>query len=365
MVLSHDPLTIEIYGTVAVRLICFLIPALAFLAFDLALPRLSKNVKARGSTQLPGRLGRGKVVEVALVAVGNALLAVLVQAALEFLVTHGLHLRSMVKVTSSVPLPWTIVIELLKGFAVRGIASYLVHRYLFHTWNTTLKTWHLQWQHSVELPFSLIAAYDHPVNYLLRFWLPGFLPAYLFRWHVLTWHVFLVLTSLEELFVFSGYAVLPSTIVLAGMARRAEAHFDAARNSDRVGNFGQWGVMDFVLGTTCEDEDDIIDDLRSEASKHALQDRVEAAVAAAVDKIVSNPDPDQDQDQDRPESKGLRKRLTRGSKKSRDGGKSETSNEEDTNQPADDDDRGEERAAVEQAHSSAPRRSGRRRGASD
>lgn len=284
LVLSHDPLTIEIYGTIAVRAVCFVLPALAFLAFDLVLPKLSKNIKARGTSQLPGQLGQRQLITVVLVALANVSLSILSQAVLEFVITRVFSLRSIVKVTSVLPLPWTIVSDLLKGLACRGILGYLIHRYVLHTYNTTLRAWHEQWQHSLRLPFSIAAAYDHPIAYLARVWVPTIVPAYLFRFHVLTWHIFLIITSLEELFIHSGYAVLPSSILLAGMARRTDAHFDSASTSGAAGNFGTLGVLDFAFGTTCKEEDDILDDIRTEADKHRLQDRIDAAVQAALSK---------------------------------------------------------------------------------
>jgi hypothetical protein len=102
------------------------------------------------------------------------------------------------------PLPWNVVINLLQGFAIRGASHYYIHRYVLHTYDSVLKTWHLRWQHSVDFPFSILAAYDHPAIYLLSTWIPTVLPAYVFRWHALTWFAFLALTSLEDLFIFSG-----------------------------------------------------------------------------------------------------------------------------------------------------------------
>lgn len=171
--------------------------------------------------------------------------------------------------------PVTIVV---KGFAIRGVLIYLVHRFVLHTYDSPLKQWHHQWQHSVRLPFSLIAAYDHPANYLLSSWLPTFLPAYLFRFHVLTWHLFVALCSLEELFVFSGYAVLPSSIVLVGMARRMDEHFDVVDEAKSAGNFGRFGILDFVCGTTCSGADDAVDDISAEAEKHNVQERAEGVM---------------------------------------------------------------------------------------
>lgn len=265
-----------------IRLFCFLLPALGFLAFDIAVPKVSKTVKARGERQLPTRHGRDKLLGIVSVAVCNVLLGVLIHAGLELLFTRVLHLKSLLKVTTIVPLPWSIVKDLLQGLVIRGAVHYAVHRFVLHTNPSVLRTWHLQWQHSVEHPFSLVAAYDHPVNHLLADWLPTILPAALFRWHVLTWFLFLSIASLEELFVFSGYSVLPSAIILPGMARRTEAHFDSVKRGKQVGNFGHLGLIDFLLGTTSSSESTIVDDVQDEAKEHQLQERIETAVQAAL-----------------------------------------------------------------------------------
>ncbi|KAI7195298.1 sterol desaturase family [Hortaea werneckii] len=291
LVASYDPLTVEFGGTLLVRLVCFLAPALSALVFDCAVPSLAKSIKARGKKQLPTNLGRKKLLEVIVVSVVNVFLAIAVQAALELLTTEVLHLRSNIKVTSLVPLPWTILKDVAKGLALRGVLRYFIHRFLLHTWSTPLKSWHLSWQHSVQLPFSLVATYDHPVVHLLSQWLPVFLPALLFRFHVLTWHVLLAVASFEDLFVYSGYAVLPSSIILAGMARRADSHFAAVRDNKPAGNFGHLGLLDFMLGTTCNDEADVMDDLQSEAQKHRLEERAESAVQGAMSGIKGEQQP--------------------------------------------------------------------------
>ena len=284
LVLSHDQLTIELYGTLAVRLLCFLLPALGFLAFDLAAPSVSKAIKAKGEKQLPSKLSRNKLLEVTGVAIFNVLLAVALQAEFEFGTTEVLHLRSVLAISSVVPLPWTMAKDVLKGFVVRGVVHYYVHRYLLHTYRSPLRTWHLRWQHSVKLPFSLVAAYDHPICYLLAQWLPLFATAVVFRMHVLTWHVLLALVSLEDLFVYSGYAVLRSSIILAGMARRTDAHF-ASVKAGKPADFGHWGILDFVSGTSYNGEADVMDDVQDEAEKHRFQERAQDAVNGALASI--------------------------------------------------------------------------------
>ena len=283
LVFAHDPLSLEMYGTLAARILFFLLPALVFLAFDYGTPSLSKNIKAYGEKNLPSKISNGRLLRIASVGVANVLLSVILQAVLEMLFTDVLNLRSILKVTSLVPLPWSIAKDVVKGLALRGVLHYYIHRYLLHTYDSPLKTWHLKWQHSIQLPFSLAAAYDHPVCHLLVNWLPDFLPAYLFRFHVLTWHIFVAITSLETLFIYSGYAVLPSSIVLAGMARRTDAHFVTAASKREPCNFGHWGILDLLLGTNCKDTASVIDDLQDEAHKHRFEERAQKAARGALD----------------------------------------------------------------------------------
>jgi hypothetical protein len=150
------------------------------------------------------------------------------------------------------------------------------------------------------LPFSIVAAYDHPLDYLLLQWLPAFVPAYFLRFHVLTWHLFIALCSLEELFVYSGYAVLPSSIVLLGMARRADEHFASVSEDREVGNFGRLGILDFVCGTNCKGEVDVVDDLQAESQKHGVKQRAEGAVDGAISGIKGK-------QKSRPNTRGQRK----------------------------------------------------------
>lgn len=281
LVLSRDPLSIEFYATLTARLLGFLLPALGFLAFDCAVPGLSKSVKARGKEHSPLKHDRRVLLEIAGVATLNVLLGVLLQIALELLCTRVFHLKSILRVTVGVDLPWNIVKDVARGYVLRGALHYVVHRYALHAHEGPLKSWHQAWQHRVRLPFSIVAAYDHPLNYLLAQWLPAFLPAYLFRFHVFTWCLFLGLCSVEELFLFSGYTALPSTILLVGMAQRCDEHFATVHDGPAVGNFGRLGVLDLVCGTACRSGDDLADDLQEEADKHDVQRRTRNAVRGA------------------------------------------------------------------------------------
>ena len=281
LVASHDPLTVEIGGLALIRTLFFLLPALGFLAFDCALPGMSKKLKASGRSQLPLHLGRDKLLHVVAVAVCNVLLSVVVQGGLELLATRLLHLRSLVRVTAMVPLPWNLVKDVVKGYILQGVLRYFIHRHLLHTYASPCQKNHLAWTHSLSFPLSIAAAYDHPMNYLLLSWLPVVLPAYFFRFHVLSLHIITAIVSLQELLVFSGYTVLPLPILLGGMARRQEDHFDSTA-AGKPGNFGQLGLLDLFLGTTCADDDDVVADAQQEADRHNVKERVEDKVNAAA-----------------------------------------------------------------------------------
>ena len=286
LVFSHGALGVELWGTLVVRVLFFLLPALASLVLDVAAPRLSAGVKTQGAAAAPSlltRRDRRRLLAVVGVAVGNVVLAVLVQGALELLCTRVLRLRSLLRFsTFSPPLPWNVVKDLLKGFFCRGLIHYVTHRYVCHEQASPLQTWHQQWQHSLKLPFSLVAAYDHPATHLLTEWLPAFLPACLFRFHLITWLLFQALCSLEALLLHSGYSVLPSNIILPGMARRCDEHFLSVHDNNRaVGNFGRWGVLDLALGTTGHDEDTLVDDMADAADKHEVKERTRGALKGA------------------------------------------------------------------------------------
>lgn len=94
----------------------------------------------------------------------------------------------------------------------------------------------------------------------------------------MTYALLLSAFSLEELFTYSGYNVLPSTIMLRGMARRVDAHM----MTQGSGNFGPLGVLDWVHGTALGA--DVVDDLREEMEKHDVQERAGKAMDAAGDK---------------------------------------------------------------------------------
>lgn len=106
---------------------------------------------------------------------------------------------------------------------------------------------------------------------LTRF-LPAYLPAIIFRFHLLTYHLYIAIISIEETFAYSGYSVLPSSFILGGIARRTDAHL----LSKGKGNFGPWGLVDWICGTTVGA--DLLDDVEAEVEEHGVQGRAQDAV---------------------------------------------------------------------------------------
>ena len=147
------------------------------------------------------------------------------------------------------------------------IFSYVLHRFALHHPHSPLRRLHESYYHALSVPFSLAGAYDHPAAYLVRVALPTWLPAALFRMHLLTFHAFLALVSLEELFVYSGYNVLPSGFVLGGMARRQERHLLGGGS----GNFGAYGLVDLLVGTSVGS--DVLEDVADEAREKEVPKR--------------------------------------------------------------------------------------------
>ncbi|KAL8717416.1 MAG: hypothetical protein Q9225_005330 [Loekoesia sp. 1 TL-2023] len=279
LILSNPPLKVEALGTLGIRVLFYILPALGFLTFDGAASNLAIKIKEHGETALPmgeeqgGRKGRWW--KVALVSIANVLLGVAIQLAVELVFTKVLHVQSALKISTSLPMPWAIAIDLIRGLFLREILSYALHRYVLHHPDSPLTDYHMDWQHKISAPYSFVANYDHPLAYVVHVFLPTYLPALLFRFHLLTYHIYLAIVSLEETFAYSGYNVLPSGLILGGIARRQERHL----MGEGKGNYSCFGIADFVAGTSLGD--DVVDDVREEAENNHVQERVKGRAKRA------------------------------------------------------------------------------------
>ena len=157
--------------------------------------------------------------------------------------------------------------------------TYVFHRYGLHSEQSPLIHTHANWQHTVPAPFSLVAHYDHPIAYLIHVFLPTYLPAVLFRFHLLTYLLYLAVVSLEETFAYSGYNILPSAFVLGGIARRQERHLMGVSQ----GNYGCFGLADFAMGTSIGE--DLVDDVIDEAEEKQVAKKTKAKMKTARTKF--------------------------------------------------------------------------------
>jgi hypothetical protein len=155
-----------------------------------------------------------------------------------------------------------------------------MHRYALHHPRSYLTKLHNEWYHDLSLPFPLTAHYDHPLVYLAHKFVPTYLPALLFRFHMLTYLVYIAIVSIEETFAYSGYTFMPTSFFLGGIARRNEEHLVYSGE----GNFGPWGVLDWILGTSIG-ETDFEDDVRNEARDHQIGQKVRQAMDASNRKV--------------------------------------------------------------------------------
>lgn len=126
LVLSHPPLRVELFGTAAVRILFFALPSLLFFLFDILTPSTAVVVKAQGENGLPGgkrrRNIRLKELKVAGWALFNLGLGVAAQAAIESLLVRGFGVRSALKVSMRLPLPWEMVKDMIRGLLGREVS---------------------------------------------------------------------------------------------------------------------------------------------------------------------------------------------------------------------------------------------------
>ncbi|APA06339.1 hypothetical protein SS1G_01140 [Sclerotinia sclerotiorum 1980 UF-70] len=281
LVLSHSALKVELVGTIGIRLLFFIIPSLLFLLFDSIIPSLSVGVKRQGKQALPTRTGgikvsRSKVpkwYEVVGISIFNILLGIGIQAGLEMFLTEILHYKTALRVTTTLPMPWSIAKDALKCLLVREVLQYYTHRYILHARSSNfLSKGHKTYFHSITSPYAFVAHYDHPASYILFRFIPIYLPAVVFRVHLLTYLLTLSVVTLEETLASSGYTSIPG-IILGGIARRQDLHSE----SGGKGNFAPLGLLDWIHGTSIGPgfEEDIAD----EAEKHQIKSRSKKAIS--------------------------------------------------------------------------------------
>ncbi|KAL3473324.1 hypothetical protein BJX99DRAFT_261509 [Aspergillus californicus] len=249
--LSHTALRLELFSTLAVRLMFYLVPSVLFYTFDVLAPSTAVFFKRLGEDGLPSGNKRHSPTQTEAKIAGHALvnlaLSIGAQFALEYLLIKAPKMRPAVNVSIFVPTTWVLAKHLLFGLLAREFLTYVFHRFVLHSRHPTLaliSNLHKAWYHSLRAPYPLTAHYDHPVPYLLGVFLPMYIPVFLLNFHMITFVVYIGLVSIEETFVFSGYVMIP-WFPLGGVAKRMERHLSFSGKR----YFGRWGVMDILAGT--------------------------------------------------------------------------------------------------------------------
>lgn len=288
LVLSHDALRVEIVASLAVRLLFYVIPSAVFLSADVFLPGVTEGFKSLGTDALPLKNTRRKNVLRLFTIIGwslfNLLLGVALQGFIEWLLTKQFGRHSALKVTTTLPLPWGMFKDLLKGLILRDLLTWFIHRYLLHSKANAivrdLSQLHESWYHkSIKAPYPLSPSYDHPLVYVLRVFVPMYAPAMLFHFHALTFILYLAIVSLEDTFTHSGYAKLPTNFILGGIAHRNDMH---CLTKGR-GNFGTWGLVDWMAGTSIGS--DATDDIVDEVNEADVPDKLGKTTSRNVAKV--------------------------------------------------------------------------------
>lgn len=128
--MTYSPLQLEFFGPLVLRTCLYLLPSALFLLFDLGVPSLAGELKAHGEYALPGRQkgGAAKLRRVVAWSAVNVLLAVAIQAGIEWLVTDVLRFRSLLLIKGSawslnhLPNPWTLFKHAVLGLVSRNVS---------------------------------------------------------------------------------------------------------------------------------------------------------------------------------------------------------------------------------------------------
>ncbi|KAK8131638.1 hypothetical protein PG984_008076 [Apiospora sp. TS-2023a] len=268
LVLSHSPLKIELIGTLAVRIVFWLLPSLIFLLFDAGVPSLAESIKFHGAQSLPKRDAAALAKQVGL-ATANLLIVTAVQAGLSMGATILLK-EPLFQTSTALPLPWHIIKHVATLYTAREVLTYYIHRDLLHSRRLggAAATLHNKFAHASHrgAPYSLMAYADHPLPLVLHRVIPVYLPALLVRPHMLTYCLFTLLTTIEETLAMSGYSAVPG-FIMGGVTRRTATHYASGGR----GNFSPMGFLDWINGTSVGK--DVIDDIQDEADKHQVKER--------------------------------------------------------------------------------------------
>ncbi|KAL2255521.1 hypothetical protein VTK26DRAFT_3200 [Humicola hyalothermophila] len=222
---------IEFWGTLAVQVLFFWVPAIGFTALDYVFPAFSARHKLQPAPKQPTW---AEIKHCFWVVFRNQLQSV----ATALLILANSELRgkpSGFRITATLPPISEFARDVAFTFVVREISFYYIHR-LFHS-RYFYKRIH-KLHHEFTAPVALAAQYAHPVEQLLANTLPIVGPPLVMGSHILTLWFLLAVMLLETALVHSGYDFV---------ARIAKTHDEHHEKFNL--NYSPYGVMDWLHGT--------------------------------------------------------------------------------------------------------------------
>lgn len=103
------------------RVVFFLAPALFFLFFDALLPSVARAVKQHGELGIATAQSGKRWRNIVLISMMNLLLGIALQMGIEALLTRAFKVKTTLRITTTLPFPWAIGKDLMKGYAAREV----------------------------------------------------------------------------------------------------------------------------------------------------------------------------------------------------------------------------------------------------
>ncbi|KAK1251714.1 hypothetical protein MKX07_007193 [Trichoderma sp. CBMAI-0711] len=234
IVSTHNPITIDLAGTLLIQLLFWWLPCTLFLSLDTLLPRFSALHKLQPAPKQPTT---ADILHSIRICLRNQLL-VLVLHAILLLYTSSSSSSSRppaIRIDPNFPSSREFSTHILISILLRELLFYTSHRILHHP--PLYRRFH-KTHHRFTAPVAFASQYAHPVEHIGANVLPILIPPMLLGAHILTMWAFLAMQLVETSTVHSGYDFF------GGAARKHDRHherFDVY--------FGGIGLLDWALGT--------------------------------------------------------------------------------------------------------------------